>query len=79
MSNDLKKERVKRILASIEQSAISLIDSGINHDPMDLVMDLTMTAYELDILTGFTTKYKGDNQPPTLYDNVIKFNPKDGL
>lgn len=44
---DIKKEKVKKILASIEQSALSLIDSGNTLHPMDLVMELTVTAYEL--------------------------------
>lgn len=77
MSNDLKKERVRKILASIEHSACNLIDDGTEHEPMDLVMELTVTAYELDILTGFTTKYSGSNQPTVSYDNVVSINRKD--
>jgi hypothetical protein len=77
MSDDLKKEKVKKILLSIEHSAYNLIDDGTKHEPMDLVMELTVMAYELDILTGFTNKYRGDNQPPLPHDNVVNFKPKD--
>lgn len=77
MGNDLKKEKVKKILASIEQSAYNLIDDGVQHDAMDLVMDLTMMAYELDLLTGFSTKQPDSNPEQQLSDNVISFTRKD--
>lgn len=77
MSDDLKKEKVKKILLSIEHSAYNLIDDGTQHEPMDLVMELTVMAYELDLLTGFTSKYDGDNQPSLPHDNVVNFKPKD--
>lgn len=77
MGDDLKKEKVKKILASIEQSAYNIIDDGTNHDAMDLVMELTMLAYELDVLTGFSSKYTGDNQPSLPDSNIVKFERKD--
>jgi hypothetical protein len=77
MSDDIKKEKVTKILLSIGDSAYKLIDDGTKHEPMDLVMELTIMAYELDILTGFTNKYREDNQPPLPYDNVVDFKRKD--
>jgi hypothetical protein len=77
-SNDIKKEKVKRILASIEESAYKLIDSGQTLHPMDLVMDLTITAYELDLMTDFVNKYK-PYETDTADDpnKVIKMKPRD--
>jgi hypothetical protein len=77
MSDDLKKEKVKKTLLSIEHSAYNLIDDGTQHEPMHLVMELTVMAYELDLLTGFTSKYDGDNQQSLPHDNVVNFKPKD--
>lgn len=78
-SVDLKKEKVKRILASIEQSAYTLIDNGDQLHPMDLVMDLTITAYELDIMTDFVNKYKPDQLDVVDKSNkkIIKFKRKE--
>lgn len=76
---NLKKEKVKKILASVEQTAYNLIDTGDNHHPMDLVMELMMTAYELDIMTNFVDKYKGEDADVEDKSNkkVIKLKPKD--
>jgi hypothetical protein len=79
---DIKKEKVKKILASIEQSALSLIDTGNTLHPMDLVMELTITAYELDILTDFVNRHKGDNKEDTVgaskaNKKIIKLKPKE--
>ena len=75
MNNDLKKEQIKKILDSIKESAFSLIDMGMtNKHAMDIVMELTITAYELDLFTDFVNR----STKQTLPDNVIRFNPKDG-
>lgn len=76
---NLKKEKIKKILASVEQSAYTLIDSGDSHHPMDLVMELMITAYELDIMTNFVDKYKGEEVDVEDKSNkkVIKLKPKD--
>jgi len=78
MNNDVKKEKVKKILQAIQDSAISIIDSGeVDKHPMDLVMELTMTAYELDLLTDFVNKATKEKPKDVELGNVVKLNPKD--
>lgn len=78
MTKEVKKEKVKKILQAIQDSAISIIDGGeVDKHPMDLVMELTMTAYELDLLTDFVNKATKETPKDAAPNNVIKLNPKD--
>lgn len=78
MTNEVKKEKVKKILQAIQDSAINIIDSGeVDKHPMDLVMELTMTAYELDLLTDFVNRAAKETPKDAAPNNVVKLIPKD--
>lgn len=77
MSYDIKKERVKKLLDSIQEAANQLIDIGTEAEPSTIIMSLAMSAYELDLI------HEASNKFSTLKDNVdnsaeiIQFKPKD--
>ena len=78
MTNEIKKEKIKKILAAIQESALSIVDKGLSDKhPMDIVMELTITAYELDLLTDFVNKSNNTSTSEVALDNVIKINSKD--
>jgi len=77
-----KKEYLAQVMKMIQDKANELIDSGINKHPMDLLVELTITAYEadllLDILKGTQvnmSKVEGNNATAKL-DNVVPLKPK---
>lgn len=77
-----KKEYLAQVMKMIQDKANELIDSGINKHPMDLLVELTITAYEadllLDILKGTQvdmSKVQGNNVTAKL-DNVVPLKPK---
>jgi hypothetical protein len=77
-----KKEYLAQVMKMIQDKANELIDSGINKHPMDLLVELTITAYEadllLDILKGTQvdmSKVEGNNVTAKL-DNVVPLKPK---
>ncbi len=78
MTKDKKKEQVQKILEAIQNSAINLIDNdGVDKHPMDIVMELTITAYELDLITDFVNRSAKEIPKESLPNNVVKLNPKD--
>jgi len=57
MSNDIKKQRVKKLLDSIQEAANQLIDIGTETEPSTLIMSLAMSAYELDLMQEAADKF----------------------
>jgi hypothetical protein len=77
MSNDIKKEKVKKLLESIQIAANQLIDMGTPNDPSDIVMTLAMSAYELDLMHEMTNKFTNTMGVVDDTADVIEFKPKE--
>jgi cytochrome c553 len=77
MSNDIKKQRVKKLLDSIQEAANQLIDIGTETEPSTLVMSLAMSAYELDLMQEAADKFSSLKGTTDNQTEIIEFKPKD--
>lgn len=77
MSNDIKKEKVKKLLDSIEEAANQLIDIGTEAEPSTIIMSLAMSAYELDLMHEASSKFSTLNGSVDSSAEIIEFKPRD--
>lgn len=77
MSNDIKKQRVKKLLDSIQEAANQLIDIGTETEPSTLIMSLAMSAYELDLMQEAAEKFSSLKGATDNQTEIIEFKPKD--
>ena len=77
MSNDIKKEKVKKLLDSIEEAANQLIDIGTEAEPSTIIMNLAMSAYELDLMYRVSSKFSILDGTVDSSAEIIEFKPRD--
>ena len=74
MSDDLKKQEVKKILLEIETSAMILITDGVEHSPAELVAELALIRYEIESINKIQKRFSASQENGA---DVLEFKPKD--
>ena len=77
MSDNIKKEKVKKLLDSIEEAANQLIDIGTEAEPSTIIMNLAMSAYELDLMHKASSKFSILDGTVDNSAEIIEFKPRD--
>jgi hypothetical protein len=74
VSDDLKKQEIKKILLEIETSAMILINDGVEQSPAELVAELALIRYEIESVNKIQKRFSASQEKGA---EVLEFKPKD--